>query len=123
MNRRMFVAVGASAVAVTATQAAAGVLEQHLQGAGERVTLSGWIQPAAAGPGHYFVFGPRAEIVDPRAGDYSQWPDDLTLVFPADKGGIRPGKATIEGRLYRGRFKDAATGHAARAVLVEARLV
>ena len=123
MNRRMFVAVGATAIAVTATQAAANVLGQHLEGAGERVTLSGWIQPAARGPGHYFVFGPRAEISDPAAADYGQWPDDLTLVLPAEATAMRPGKATIEGRFYRGRFKDLATGHTALAVLTEARLV
>jgi len=44
-------------------------------------------------------------------------------VFPADPTAVRAGKATLEGRLYRGRFKDAATGHVARAVLTEARLV
>ncbi len=123
MNRRTFVAVGASAAAVTAGSAAAGILDKHLPGAGERVTLSGWIQPASRGPGHYFVLGPRAEIADPRAADFSQWPDDLTLVFPADRSAMRTGKVTLEGRFYRGRFKDAATGHAARAVLAEARLV
>ena len=123
MNRRMFVAVGASAVAVTATQATAGIAGQHHQGAGERVTLSGWIQPAVRGPGHYFVLGPHAAVSDPAAADYSQWPDDLMMVFPADRAAMRPGKATIEGRFYRGRFKDAVTGHAARAVLTEARLV
>ena len=123
MNRRKFVAVGAGAVAVTATQATAGILAQPLKGAGEHVTISGWIQPATRGPGHYFVLGPRAEFSDPEAADFSQWPDELTLVFPADQHAVRCGKATLEGRLWRGRFKDAATGHAARAVLTEARLV
>ena len=123
MNRRKFVAVGAGAVAVTATQATAGILKQPLRGAGERVTLSGWIQPAARGPGHYFVLGPRAEFSDPGAADYSLWPDELTLVLPADQHAMRTGSATLEGRFWRGRFKDAATGHAARAVLTEARLV
>ena len=69
------------------------------------------------------MLGPHAAVSDPAAADYSQWPDDLTLVLPADAGAMRPGKATIEGRFYRGRFTDAATGHAARAVLTEARLV
>ena len=123
MNRRTFVAVGASAVAVTAGSATAGILNEHLKRAGEKVTLSGWIRPAAAGPGHYFVLGPHADIADPRAAEFGQWPDELTLVFPADQADMRAGKATLEGRLYRGRFKDAATGHAARAVLTEARLV
>jgi hypothetical protein len=123
MNRRKFVAVGAGAVAVTATQATAAILAQPLKGAGEHVTLSGWIQPAARGPGHYFVLGPRAAFSDPGAADFSQWPDELTLVFPAHQQALRSGKATLEGRLWRGRFKDAATGHAARAVLTEARLV
>ena len=123
MNRRKFVAVGASAVALTAGSATAGILNEHLKRAGEKVTLTGWIRPAADGPGHYFVFGPRANIGDPRAADFAQWPDELTLVFPADRDAMRPGKATLEGRLHRGRFRDIATGHAARAVLTEARLV
>ena len=69
------------------------------------------------------MLGPRAAFSDPGAADFSEWPDELTLVFPADVRGMSPGKATLEGRLWRGRFKDAATGHAARAVLTEARLV
>ena len=123
MDRRKFVAVGAGAVAVSATQVTAGILAQPLKGAGEHVTLSGWIQPAACGPGHYFVLGPRAAFSDPGAAEFSQWPDELTLVFPADARDMTPGKARLEGRFWRGRFKDAATGHAARAVLTEARLV
>jgi hypothetical protein len=123
MNRRKFVAVGAGVVAVTASRATAGILNEHLSRAGEKVTLSGWMRPAAAGPGHYFVFGPHADVGDPRATDFGQWPDDLTLVFPADQADMHAGKATLEGRLYRGRFKDAATGHVARAVLTGARLV
>lgn len=123
MNRRMFVTVGAGAVAATATDAAANILGQRLKRVGERVTLSGWIRPAAGGPGHYFIFGPHAEVADPRAAELSQWPDDLTLVYPAAEAGLRPGKATLQGRLHRGRFRDEASGHAARAVLTEARLV
>lgn len=124
MNRRMFVAVGASAVAVgAATNAAAQTPDPRLAGKGERVTLSGWIRPAASGPGHYFVLGDRPGFSDPRASDCSLWPDDLTLVLPADAGAMRLGPVRLEGRLYRGRFKDVATGHAARAVLTEARLV
>ena len=123
MNWRTLIAAGASVVAVTAGSATAGILNEHLKRAGEKVTLSGWIRPAAAGPGHYFVFGPHADIGDPRAADFGQWPDELTLVFPASQTALRAGKATLEGRLHRGRYRDAATGHAARAVLTEARLV
>ena len=123
MNRRKFVAVGASVVAVTAGGATAGVLNEHLKRAGEKVTLSGWIRPSAAGPGHYFVFGPHAGIGDPRATEFAQRPDELTLVFPANGAALRAGRATLEGRLHRGRYRDVATGHAARAVLTEARLV
>src|SRR5581483_588507 len=104
-----------------ASNAAADILGQRLVGAGERVTLSGWIQPAAMGPGHYFVLGPRADLADPRAADPNQWPQDLTLVYPADPRTMRPGAATLEGRFYRGRFKDLPTGHAASAVLTDAR--
>lgn len=123
MNRRTLIAAGASVVAVTASSATAGVLNEHLKRAGEKVTLTGWICPAAAGPGHYFVFGPHAGVGDPRAADFAQWPDELTLIFPAAQTTIRAGKATLEGRLHRGRYRDAATGHAARAVLTDARLV
>ncbi len=123
MNRRTLIAAGASVVAVTASSATAGILHEHLGHAGGKVTLSGWIRPAAAGPGHYFVFGPHADISDPRAAEFAQWPDELTLVFPADRATMRAGKATLEGRLHRGRYRDVATGHAARAVLTEARLV
>jgi hypothetical protein len=123
MNRRTLIAAGASVVAVTASSATAGILNEHLKRAGEKVTLSGWMRPAAAGPGHYFVLGPHADIGDPRAADFAQWPDELTLVFPADKTALRAGKATLEGRLHRGRYRDIVTGHAARAVLTEARFV
>jgi hypothetical protein len=123
MNRRIFVMVGASAVALATGASAAAILDRRSKGAGQRVTLTGWIQPAARGPGHYFVFGPHPLIADPRAADFGEWPDELTLVLPADVAAMRPGKATLEGRLHRGRFRDVATGHAARAVLTEARLV
>ena len=123
MNRRTFVAVSAGAVAVTASNAAAGILEKQPSVAGQRATLSGWIQPAARGPGHYFVLGPHAQISDPRAAEFDQWPEGLTLVYPADTAALGPGPVTLEGRLHRGRYVDRVTGHAARAVLTEARLV
>ena len=122
MNRRMFVAVGASAVAV-ASNATAAALTQRSESKAVRVTLSGWIRPGAGEAAHYFVFGPRAGVSDPCAGDCSQWPDDLTLVYPADAGAMRPGPARLEGWLHHGRFRDIVTGHASRSVLTEARLV
>jgi hypothetical protein len=123
MNRRNFVAVGASAVAVTASDAGAAILGRQRKVAGERVTISGWIKPGAAGPGHYFVLGPNASVRDPRAAAFAEWSDELTLVYPADARALGAGKVTLQGRLHRGRFKDGVTGHAARAVLTEARLV
>lgn len=123
MNRRSFVAVSAGAVAVTATNATAGILGKQPSVAGQRVTLSGWIEPGAGGPGHYFVLGPHAGIGDPCAADFSQWPEGLTLVFPKDASAFRAGPVTLEGRLQRGRFRDGVTGHAARAVLTDARAV
>src|ERR1700676_54303 len=104
MNRRKFVAAGAGAVAVTATGAAASVLRHDSQRAGERVTMSGWISPAGRGPGHYFVLGPDAGVSDPAASHVDQWPSQLTLVLPADAAKMRPGKATLQGRLFRGKF-------------------
>jgi hypothetical protein len=123
MNRRKFVAIGAGAVAATASNATANILAKRPPVVGERVTLTGWIRPGAGGPGHYFILGPHADVVDPRAAEFGQWPDTLTLVFPADATAIRPGPATLTGRLHRGRFRDVATGHAARAVLTEAKPV
>src|SRR5476651_1265518 len=123
MDRRKFVVAGAGVMAVTATGAAAGILRQNGQRAGERVTMSGWISPAARGPGHYFVFGPDAGVTDPAASHVGEWPPQLTLVLPADATKMRAGKATLQGRLFRGKFIDGATGHAATAVLTEAALV
>jgi hypothetical protein len=120
MNRRAFVAVGASAVAITATGATAAILPRR---AGERVTLSGWIEPAAAGPGHYFILGSERPARDPCAAEFAQWPEGLTLVYPADARALSGGKVTLQGRLHRGRFRDGVTGHAAGEVLTEARLV
>ncbi|HWF77300.1 MAG TPA: hypothetical protein VN694_09000 [Caulobacteraceae bacterium] len=123
MNRRTFVAVSASAVAATATNAAAGIPEKRPSVAKEPVTLSGWIRPGTRGPGHYFILGPHADVADPRAANFDQWPEGLTLVYPADTAALRPGPATLRGRLHRGRYKDHVTGHFARAVLTEATLV
>jgi hypothetical protein len=123
MNRRTFVAVSASAVAITATGAAAGILDERPSVAKEPVTLSGWIRRGTRGPGHYFILGPHADISDPRAARFDQWPEDLTLVYPADAGAFSPGPVTLRGRLHRGRFKDDVTGHVARSVLTEATLV
>jgi hypothetical protein len=121
MDRRKFVAAGAGVLAVTASGAAAGVLGDNR--AGERVTLSGWITPASRGPGHYFVLGPDAGVADPSSEQVEQWPSQLTLVLPADATKMRPGKATVQGRLFRGRFVDHATGRASAAVLTDAALV
>jgi hypothetical protein len=124
MNRRTFVAVSASAVAVTTTNAAADILGKRPSVAKEPVTLSGWIRPGTAGPGHYFVLGPNADVVDPRAASFDQWPEGLTLVYPADAAALRPGRAMLRGRLHRGgRYRDDVTGHFARAVLTDATLV
>ena len=109
-------------MAVTATGAAASVLGENAARKGERVTISGWITPARRGPGHYFVFGPDAAVSDPAVKRADQWPQQLTLVFPTDARKLKPGKATLTGRLFHGKFVDGATGHAARAVLTEAAL-
>jgi hypothetical protein len=122
MNRRGFVAVGASVVAVTATGAAAAILPSRPTRTGERVTLSGWIEPAAAGPGHYFILGAERPARDPCAVEFAQWPEGVTLVYPADTRALSGGKVTLQGRLHRGRFRDGVTGHAASAVLTDARL-
>jgi hypothetical protein len=123
MDRRKFVVAGAGVMAVTATGAAASILRDNGPGAGERVTMSGWISPASRGPGHYFVLGPDTGVSDPAASHIDRWPPQLTLVLPADATTMRAGKATLQGRLFRGKFIDHATGHAAGAVLTEAALV
>jgi hypothetical protein len=123
MDRRKFVAAGAGVLAVTATGATAGVLGKTSAQAGERVTLAGWIAPAARGPGHYFVLGPDAGVVDPAIDSADQWPRQLTMVLPKDARDLRPGKVTLHGKLYRGKFVDQATGHAAAAVMTEATIV
>lgn len=123
MNRRTFVAVSAGAVAVATSNAGAAVLGKRPAVVGEKVTLSGWIRPASRGPGHYFILGPHADISDPRAAAFVDWPEGLTLVYPADAAALRTGPVTLQGRLHRGRFKDDVTGHAARVVLTEARPV
>jgi hypothetical protein len=123
MDRRTFVAAGAGVLALSATGAAAGVLGQDPARVGERVTISGWIAPAARGPGHYFVLGPDAGLTDPAASHPDQWPQQLTMVFPSDATALSPGKVTLRGKLYRGKFMDEATGHAATAVMTDATLV
>jgi hypothetical protein len=123
MDRRKFVAASAGAIAVTATGAAAGVLGQTTARAAERVTLSGWVQRAIRGPGHYFVLGPDASVADPAVKHAADWPRELTLVLPSDAGAMRIGAVTLQGKLYRGKFVDTPTGHAAAAVLTEAVLV
>ena len=69
------------------------------------------------------MFGPDAAVIDPAVKRAEQWPPRLTLVFPADAAKIGRGKVTLTGRLFRGKFVDGATGHAAAAVLTEAALV
>ena len=123
MDRRKFVAASAGAIAVTATGAVAGVLGQNTARTGERVTLSGFVQRASRGPGHYFVLGPDASVVDPAVRHVDDWPRELTLVLPADAAKMRTGPVTLHGRLYRGKFTDTPTGHAATSVLTDAVLV
>ncbi|HZZ88279.1 MAG TPA: hypothetical protein VFE13_08075 [Caulobacteraceae bacterium] len=122
MDRRKFVAVGAGAIAASATGAVAAVAAKPARVA-QRVTLSGWIEPAGRGPGHYFVLGPDAGFGDPAAPHVEAWPRNLTLVLPRDATQMRTGAVTIEGRLHRGRFVDLPTGHAAAAVLTDATVV
>lgn len=121
MNRRMFVAVGASAAAA-ASSAAAAALTLRPTGKGERVTLAGWIEPAP-GARHAFVLRPRAGAGQPGATGLGLASDELMLVYPKDTRAMRSGPARLEGRLYRGAFTDHVTGHSARVVLTEARLV
>jgi hypothetical protein len=123
MDRRKFVAASAGAIAVTATGAAAGVLGENTSRAGERVTMSGWVQRASRGPGHYFVFGPDASVSDPDAKQADDWPRHLTLVLPSDADKMPTGAVTLQGKLFRGKFIDTPTGRAATAVLTEATLV
>ena len=124
MDRRTFVAVGASAVAVgLATNATAQTLKLRPDWTGQRVTLTGWVRPASRGPGHYFVLGPSADVRDPGLANHTDWPEELTMVFPADAAAMRTGRVTLEGVFYRGKYRDERTGHAAAAVLTEARLV
>jgi hypothetical protein len=121
MDRRKFVAAGAGVLAVTASGATAGILGKAP--VAERITLSGWIAPAARGPGHYFVLGPDAGVADPAIRSADQWPQQLTLVLPKDARDLSPGRVTLQGKLYRGKFIDHSTGHAASAVMTEATLV
>ena len=120
MDRRTFVAASAGAIAVSASGATAGVLGQHAVGAGERVTISGWVARATRGPGHYFVLGPDASVGDPAVRHVDDWPRQLTLVLPADTEKMRTGAVTLQGRLYRGKFTDTPTGHATTSVLPDA---
>jgi hypothetical protein len=108
MDRRTFVAAGVSAVGVVA----AGVGEVLFQPGirGERVRLSGWMAPSGKGAGHFFLFKPEGE-------------GEAAMVLPSDSRAMRAGRVTVEGRLYRGRFRDETTGHRAGAVLLEASLV
>jgi hypothetical protein len=115
MDRRTFAVMGAGALAMTATGAAAAVLTPAPSIAGEAVILSGWLTRAGDGAAHYFVLGPDANAADASPG--------ALVVYPADATSIRPGKVSLKGRLYRGKFKDAVTGRAATAVLTGAVLV
>jgi hypothetical protein len=106
--------MGAGALAMTATGAAAAVLTPSPSITGETVVLSGWLARASEGAAHYFVLGPDAKVAaSPGA----------FVVYPADATAIGPGKVSLEGQLYRGKFKDEATGRAASAVLTGAVLV
>jgi hypothetical protein len=120
MNRRTFAVVGAGALALGATGAAAEVLKPSASKHGESVVLSGWLAPADNGATHYFVLGPDAHVADPGSTDPADWPRDLTIILPADTTKVAPGKVSLKGRLYRGRFQDLHTGRAAMAILTDA---
>jgi hypothetical protein len=119
MNRRTFTLTGAGVLAMT-TVGAAAAKKVRL---GERVELSGWLTSANNGASHYFVLGSSPFVTDPAAEHPGQWPRDLTMVLPADAATMRTGKVNLQGRLYRGAFKDVSTGRAASAVLVGATFV
>lgn len=120
MNRRAFATLGAGALAMAATGAAAEVLKAGPSKRGETVVLSGWLASASNGAAHYFVLGPDARVADPGSTEPAAWPRDLTIVLPADASKLGPGKVSLKGQLYRGRFKDVVTGRAATAVLTDA---
>jgi hypothetical protein len=120
MNRRTFAVVGAGALALSATGAAAEVLKAGPSKQGESVVLAGWLAPANNGAGHYFVLGPDAHVADPGSNDPDAWPRNLTMVLPSDTAKIAPGKVRLKGQLYRGRFQDLHTGRAATAILTGA---
>jgi len=115
MDRRTFAVMGAGALALTATGAAAAVLTPAQSIAGETVVLSGWLAHASDGAAHYLVLSPGAKAADASPGDL--------VVYPADATAMRPGKVSLKGQLYRGKFKDGITGRTASAVLTGAVLV
>ncbi|HVN02376.1 MAG TPA: hypothetical protein VMT68_19410 [Caulobacteraceae bacterium] len=105
MDRRTFVAAGASAIGAVAAGAGVGATAR-----GRPATLTGWMTSAGRGPGHLLLL--RA--------DGSSTP---TLIYATDATRMRAGRVTVRGRLFEGRFRDDVTGHAAPAVLTEATLV
>jgi hypothetical protein len=121
MNRRMFTFTSAGALAMTTTGAVAAKSRRARRG--EQVVLSGWLTSASSGASHYYVLGGDPFVSDPPSDHPAQWPRDLTLVLPADTRTMQTGKVSLQGRLYRGPFKDVSTGRAATAVMVGATLV
>ncbi|HEY2706899.1 MAG TPA: hypothetical protein VGI95_02490 [Caulobacteraceae bacterium] len=107
MDRRAFVAASVSAIGVATVSAGVAAANSRR---GEAVRLGGWLEPAAAGPGHYFLF---------RSADGG----GEMVVLPAEARSMRAGQVMLEGRLFRGKFKDATTGQTATAVITGARLV
>ena len=109
MDRRTFVAASASAIGLTA---GAGALLARGDIRGERVILSGWVEPVAKGPGHLFRL--RAD---------QQGAGEAIVVLPSDASAMRSGKVTVQGRLFRAKFRDETTGHTGSSVLTDATLV
>jgi hypothetical protein len=120
MNRRTFTFTSAGAFALATAGAAAAKARQARLG--ERVVLTGWLTSASNGASHYYVLGNNPFVADPAVEDLAQWPRDLTMVLPKDTREIRTGKVSLQGRLFRGNFKDMPTGRSAAAVLVGATL-
>ncbi len=124
MDRRSFVVAagsfaGATTLGLGATASAAAAVAVGAPPSGRWVRVGGLLGRCTPISNHYLILT-SAGGRDPDSEDPAQWPHGAIRIYPADVA-MKPGRTALVGKLFVGHFRDIVSGHAAGAVMIDAR--